>query len=85
MSHRTECLRLMREHRADVQDLSRPGVIDLNLWSPVGFMWAATDCHSLTVRDTVVLRGWRSLAEDLRSGLVPCDNAECETCEEETK
>lgn len=83
MKERTEAKRLIEEYGADLLDMSHPGVamMDVNVWSPVGSMWKATGCHSLTAYNYTDARaGWTWLLNELRTGMEPCDNKECETC-----
>jgi hypothetical protein len=78
---RQEVLTLLERYGADVLNRNEPLVFDMDAWSPAGVVWVATGCHSLTcysVNDTDY--GWRSLRDDLRYGVAPCTNAECETC-----
>lgn len=74
---------LIKQLVGDVLDNSGPGEVDVNVYSPAGYMWVATDCHSLTVRFfTDPAAGWATLEEDLRKGLMACDVTDCEVCGE---
>lgn len=65
----------------DLLDNSDRDDINLNVWSPPGKIWLATDCHSLTARwYTHPAQGWASLLEDLDKGLIPCDAVDCDGC-----
>lgn len=77
------CRRLLAEVGADVLDSSGgPGELHLNAWSPPGFIWNATDCHSLSVHFlTDRAAAWQSLLQDLQLGLSPCEEPDCEGCE----
>jgi hypothetical protein len=78
---RQEALRLIEEAQGDVHDLSEPGELDMSIYSPVGAVWNATDCHTLVVCFyTDRPAGWKHLLTDLRLGTRPCDIEDCEIC-----
>jgi hypothetical protein len=83
VSPRQAALRLLDEYGADVQDMSGPGELLLSVWSPTGLVWRSTGGHSLSVSyHTDRPAGWRWLLGELRQGVEPCDNDDCETCHE---
>jgi hypothetical protein len=74
---------LIAEHQADlsIREDTR-WKVDVNVWSPVGVVWRATGCHSLStysVNDR--LYAWASLLADLELGDDVCDTDDCETCQ----
>lgn len=56
---------------------------DVDAWSPKGWVFAATGCHSLVASrwdDEKQADLYRSVLADLRLGLSPCEDPECEGC-----
>lgn len=78
----------LREHVTEVA--TTLGVTDIEVsprevdaWSPKGFVFAATGGHSLVVSrwdDDTARDMYRSAIRDLRLGLEPCGDPECEEC-----
>lgn len=57
--------------------------VDVDAVSPLGKMFAATDCHTLVVSFyTDIPAAYDAVLEDLASGLIECHADECEMCEE---
>lgn len=83
LATRRRALALIEQLGGDAIDNSGPGDVNINVYSPTGYIWFATDCHSLTCRFyTDPAAGWAALEADLVKGLVPCDTKDCEVCEE---
>ena len=54
---------------------------ELDAWSPKGFVWCATDCHSLVVSYYTDWSAARvAMLDDLKAGTKPCTVADCEGC-----
>lgn len=83
-SPKAECLRLARIYSADLADMSGGKfAMEVNVWAPSGWAWCATGSHELIVYNYAdVTAGWTALLADLGTGLVPCAQPDCETCEE---
>jgi hypothetical protein len=79
---RQRCLRLIEEYGGDFQEWDSDG-LEGDVWSPKGVVWAATDCHTIAVSFyTDRPAGWKALLEDLEQGVVPCEQPDCDTCED---
>jgi len=83
MSARQQCLALIAEHNADLIEQESWVGHTLDVWLPAGLAWRTTGCHSLVVREETRPAVWRELLAELREGVEPCDNTECDTCHPE--
>lgn len=82
MTPKQEALTLISQYGAELQDLSRDRFgLDVNVWLPAGLVWEASACHVISVCFyTDRPAGWRALLQDLRAGVTPCCQSDCETC-----
>ena len=56
---------------------------ELDAWAPRGYVWCATDCHSLVVSFYTDWAGARAaMLDDLSAGVKACVDADCEGCDE---
>jgi hypothetical protein len=54
---------------------------ELDAWAPKGFVWRATDCHTLVVSFYTDWAGARvAMMSDLQDGMKPCTTEDCEGC-----
>jgi hypothetical protein len=54
----------------------------IEVWTPSGTRWVASIAHTLSVGVWSMNRTdmYRSLLEDMRLGVEPCDASDCEIC-----
>jgi hypothetical protein len=57
----------------------------LTVWTPPGTAWTATGCHSVSTgfRGAPRAQLWASLLADVRQGVQPCTQADCDGCEDQ--
>lgn len=77
--------RLVAQHDAELFDDTNAWFY-VTVWTPPGFVWVATGCHVIAVRNyTSRPDGWKALLVDMRDGTRPCDTDDCENCDEESE
>jgi hypothetical protein len=80
VSAKTTALSLAADLGADLRQVDR----ELTCEAPARMVWVATDTHELIAAQEwgePLAACWSQMVSDLRLGLRPCGDADCEWCE----
>ncbi len=90
MTTKQKLVALCTQHNIDLKDevyissIHSEDVYDVDVWSPKGFMFVDTGCHCIVVNaakfESTRNEVRQEAIERINAGLVPCDNIDCDTC-----
>ncbi len=84
MKTRKQVFDLAKKLNIDILHTAQGISWDTDMWSPKGFIFASTGCHSAVTNEFVTGQNkrehWQAVWEDIKDGLEPCDIKDCDTC-----